>query len=217
MLPSESKEVTSQFENLLIDESVKLEKIVEVAVLYAITNSNLKIVNRLIETGVDLSTLTWEKGINALNVASKYANTTDVVDVLLETGAFDINGSENDGDTPLHYTILGTNPTIICRHWIQKGADPNISEEDGMTPLHLAAHSGKTTYLIDLILKMKQIDINGRDTNGKTILHCALYGNNATIARHLLKNEADPTVRVNDGVTPFQEAVLYSKDIDLIL
>ena len=52
MLPSESKEVTSQFENLLIDESVKLEKIVEVALLYAITNSNLKIVNRLIETGV---------------------------------------------------------------------------------------------------------------------------------------------------------------------
>ena len=38
MLPSESKEVTSQFENLLIDESVKLEKIVEVAVLYTSLN-----------------------------------------------------------------------------------------------------------------------------------------------------------------------------------
>ena len=216
MLLSESKEVTSQFENLLIDESVKLEKIVEVALLYAITNSNLKIDNRLIETGVDLSKVPWEKGINALHVASKYANTTDFVDVLLETGAFDINASDNDGDTPLHYAILGTNPTIICRHLIQKGADPNIDDGEGITPLHLAAHSGKTTDLIDLIVKMKQIDINGRDTNGKTILHWALYGNNVTIARHLLKNGADPTVRDNDGVTPFQEAVLYSEDIDLL-
>jgi ankyrin repeat protein len=101
----------------------------------------------------------WEKGINALHVASKYANTTDFVDVLLETGAFDINASDNDGDTPLHYAINGTNPTIICRHLIQKGADPNIDDGEGMTPLHLAAHSGKTTDLIDLILKMKQIDI----------------------------------------------------------
>ena len=158
----------------------------------------------------------WEKGINALHVASKYANTTDFVDVLLETGAFDINASDNDGDTPLHYAILGTNPTIICRHLIQKGADPNIDDGEGITPLHLAAHSGKTTDLIDLIVKMKQIDINGRDTNGKTILHWALYGNNVTIARHLLKNGADPTVRDNDGVTPFQEAVLYSEDIDLL-
>nr|CAH0112680.1 unnamed protein product [Daphnia galeata] len=222
-LTSKSKEKNSQFENrlnLLIDESVKtddnVKKLIKAALNLAITNSNLKIVNSLIETGVDLSTLTWEKGINALHLASKYANTTDFVDVFLENGTFDINGSDIDGRTPLHYAIIGTNPTIISRHLIQKGADPNIADGKGMTPLHLAARIGKTTDLIDLILKMKQIDINGRDTNGRTILHCALNGNNVTIARHLLENGADPTVRDNDGVTPFDVAVINSEDIDLL-
>jgi ankyrin repeat protein len=146
-LLSESKEVTSQFENLLIDESVKLEKIVEVALLNAITNSNLKIVNRLIETGVDLRKVPWEKGINALHVASKYANTTVFIDVLLETGAFYINASDNDGDTPLHYEILGTNPTIICRHLIQKGAESNIDDGEGITPLHFSGPFRKNNRL----------------------------------------------------------------------
>jgi ankyrin repeat protein len=220
VLPAESKEETSQFENLLLDESVKtgdkIETIVKGALSHAITNSDLEIDSRQIETGVDLSTLTWEKGINALHVASKYAKTTNFIDVLLETGTFDINASDNDGRTPLHYAIIGTNPTIISRHLIEKGADPNIADRKGMTPLHLAAQIGKTTDLIDLILKMKRIDINGRDTNGKTILHCAINGNNVTIARHLLDNGADPTVRDNDGITPFHLAASYSEDIDLL-
>jgi hypothetical protein len=49
MLPSESKEKNSQFENLLIDNSVKtddkVEKLIKAALLSAIKNSNLKIVN----------------------------------------------------------------------------------------------------------------------------------------------------------------------------
>jgi ankyrin repeat protein len=58
------------------------------------------------------------------------------IDVILETGKFDINGGDNGGQTPLHYAIQGINPTINARHLIEeKGADPNIANANGVTPL----------------------------------------------------------------------------------
>jgi ankyrin repeat protein len=76
---------------------------------------------------------------------AKYAKTTELIDVILKTGQFDINGVDNDGETPLHYAINGRNPTI-ARHLIQMGADPKISNYNGITPLE-----SKAMDLIELI------------------------------------------------------------------
>ena len=102
----------------------------------AIEDSDVQRVRKLIETGVDISQAKWGRKANALHVASRYAKTTELIDVILETGQFDINGVDNDGETPLHYAINGrNNPITIARHLIQKGADPEIANKNGITPL----------------------------------------------------------------------------------
>jgi ankyrin repeat protein len=111
----------------------------------AIEDSDVQRVRKLIETGVDISQAKWGRKANALHVASQYAKTTELIDVILETGQFDINGVDNDGETPLHYAINGRNPTI-ARHLIQMGADPKIANYNGITPLE-----SKAMDLIELI------------------------------------------------------------------
>jgi ankyrin repeat protein len=100
----------------------------------ALEDSAVQIVRKLIEMGVDISQAKWERKANVLHVASQYAKTTELIDVILETGQFDIDGVDNNGDTPLLYAINGRNPTI-ARHLIQMEADPEIANKNGITPL----------------------------------------------------------------------------------
>lgn len=63
------------------------------------------------------------KGANALHWASRFANTTDLIDAILEMGKFDIDGGDDDRRTPLHHAISRTNREINVRYLIQLGAD----------------------------------------------------------------------------------------------
>jgi hypothetical protein len=60
----------------------------------AIAHSDTEKVRNLIEMGADISKVTWG-GLNALHVASQHAQKTEILDVILATGDFDINGRNN--------------------------------------------------------------------------------------------------------------------------
>jgi ankyrin repeat protein len=127
--------------------------------LDAITNSSVKTTRILKENRLDNAA--WgENGTNALHVAAADAKTTDVIDAILETGTFDINGVDSDGDTPLHYAIMGSNSAKNVPHLIRLGANPIIANKTKVTPLHLAAKNEETTELIDIILETGQCNIN---------------------------------------------------------
>ena len=138
---------TESWENEIFDEIEDAEQTLPWALIIrsAIEDSDVQRVRKLIETGVDIGQAKWTRDANALHVASPYAKTTELIDVILETGQFDINGVDNDGETPLHYAINGRNPTI-ARHLIQMGADPKIANYNGITPLE-----SKAMDLIELI------------------------------------------------------------------
>lgn len=108
------------------------------ALIRAIVDSDVQEVRYLLKNGADISKSTCEhQGVNALHVASRYAKTTELIDIVLETDKFDINEGDNDGDTPLHYAMQSTNKRI-ARYLIQKGANITIANAVGITPLHMA-------------------------------------------------------------------------------
>ncbi|XP_046649305.1 ankyrin-3-like [Daphnia pulicaria] len=194
--------------------------------LNAITNSNVKTKHILKENRLDNAA--WgENGTNALHVAAAYAKTTDVIDAILETGTFDINGVDNDGDTPLHYAIMGSNSARNAPHLIRLGANPIIANKTKVTPLHLAAKNEETTELIDIILETGQCNINTAeaivavnpvDNDGRTPLHYAIKRPDpVTInARRLIKMGADPNIADKNGVTPLHMAARNAESMDLI-
>ncbi|XP_046452784.1 putative ankyrin repeat protein RF_0381 [Daphnia pulex] len=206
-------------ENFLSDGTIpiedKIDKISEEYLLSAIKDSDVESVRLLLKNGADIRA--WEEtGANALNFASFLAKTTDVIDAILETGKFDINGGDREGVTPLHFAIMGTNLETIARHLIQKGADPNIANKRGNTALHFAALYAKTIETITLILENKQVDINHRDELGRTALHYAIEKKNVEMARYLLEKGADPTIRNNEGNNSFHLAAQYLADTDVL-
>jgi aromatic ring-opening dioxygenase catalytic subunit (LigB family) len=101
-----------------------------------IIESDVEKVQNLKDEGKDISKVTWENGENALHVAAKWAKTREIIDVIQENGKFNINGVDNKGYTPLHYALLGTNPTID----------------------HEAEVYNKDIDLFDLFLKLEKVD-----------------------------------------------------------
>jgi ankyrin repeat protein len=181
--------------------------------------SDIETIRYLIENGHDVSALTWgENGANALHVAAADEETTDLIDAILETGKFDIDGADNIGWTPLHYAITGSLSAKNVHHLIQLGADPSVPDKNGVTPLHLAAENEEMTELIDLILEIGKSNINPVDINGRTPLHFAIKGPNpvAINARRLIKMGADPGIADKNGVTPLHMAARNEESMDLI-
>ncbi|XP_046649308.1 serine/threonine-protein phosphatase 6 regulatory ankyrin repeat subunit A-like [Daphnia pulicaria] len=187
----------------------------------ALVDSHMKTIRLLIEDGQDITAMTWgENGANALHLAAAGEETTDLINAFLETGEFDINGGDNDGWTPLHYAITGSNATTNVPHLIQLGADPSsiANNTNKVTPLHLAAKNEETAELIDTILKTGQCDINGVDSDGRTPLYYAIKRPDpvSTNVRHLIEMGADPGIADRNRVTLLHLAAIYAESMDLI-
>jgi ankyrin repeat protein len=160
-----SSNAADEIESVLSDATVPIEdkiaRINEEHLISVIIDSDVETLRLLLKNGADINSARGKYGMNALHVASLKGKTTDLIDVILETEKFDINGVDSGGDTPLHYAImLGSNSARNAPHLIRLGADPNVSNKTRVTPLHLAAKNEETAELIDIILETGQCNIN---------------------------------------------------------
>lgn len=101
---------------------------------------------------------------------------------------------DNDGDTPL-MTVL-YNQSESKTKLLLEVANVNIPNNDGMTGLHYAAlWLTIPDKLFDKILS-QSTDMNAKDNEGDTALHCALREKSAGAARQLLRAEnVDANIR----------------------
>lgn len=77
---------------------------------------------------------------------------------------------DTEGDTPLHIAIINklTKAALFIIR-ILSTCQLSIANEIGQTPLHLAALVGDTQVIKALIAK--KVDLNQRDTKGRTVFH----------------------------------------------
>jgi ankyrin repeat protein len=94
------------------------------------------------------------------------------------------------------------NRAEVVRLLLQAGADPNISDEDEITPLIVAAWDADAV----LLLIRAGGNVNAQSKKGFTpLINCA----EPQVARVLLANGADPSVRDADGKTALEVARKY--------
>ena len=122
----------------------------------------------------------------------------------IDKGA-DINGREDNLNTPLHFTSFWGNARAMCA-LLAAGADPNIDTESGLTLLHLAANVQTVGLAV-----YAELDIHARARNGQTPLHVASRWGNADTIIALLAAGARIDARDNKEHTAFDLASLNSR------
>ena len=141
---------------------------------YAVRKGNIKLMNKLIELGVDYKTLN-KNGGNAVIFASKgsrgYTNPLEVYKYLEKIG-IDIKVKNKDGQTALHNIAYRTKDFKIFEYFFNHGLDINQVDQKGNTPF-LNSINGRNFEIAQKLLP-KVNNINQENTAGFTALTYAI-------------------------------------------
>ncbi|KAM9369950.1 NF-kappa-B inhibitor delta [Phaethornis superciliosus] len=89
-----------------------------------------------------------------------------------------LDAKEHRGKTPLLVAVTARQPAIVC-DLIQTGADVNAVDNKGQSALHLAATYGYAQVLQVILSLGFPLDLEMKDFEGHTPLHCAVLAHNA--------------------------------------
>ena len=134
-----------------------------------------------------------------------------LAEFLVDKGA-DVNFKNGHSDSVLHYAAC-SNRTEMVKFLIGKKADINIlnQKEPQETPIYFTA-------VYDSLEAAKLLieygaEINGKYSNGYTVLHRAIWNNAIKLAKLLVDNNADLTIKWN-GFTPLDYAKDFAKKME---
>jgi ankyrin repeat protein len=135
-----------------------------------------------------------------LHWGAAFNSVKEIIDQLSE--GIDINITENDRQTPLHFASMHNHEPEIVEHLIEKGANIHARTETGVEPIHDAAAWTGTPEIIDVLIK-NGANIEARTDHGSTPLHLAVYFNdNKAIHKKLIEYGANIQSRDKKGRLP---------------
>lgn len=169
----------------------------------AIKKNNAEIVSLLLKRRKNSCNILGENGMTPLMFAVKKDN-VDSVKLLLENKA-DLTLKNDINRTALHYaTSINTAKLLL-----ENKADPNTLDCNGMTPLICTInnpHNNGDGELFEYLAK--KTDPNIQENRGKqTALHMAFDIHDNNLAKLLIKNKADFTLKDCKGQTALHYAV----------
>ncbi|XP_065508252.1 NF-kappa-B inhibitor delta [Caloenas nicobarica] len=91
-----------------------------------------------------------------------------------------LDAKEHRGKTPLLVAVTARQPAIVY-DLIQTGADVNAVDNKGQSALHLAATYGYAQVLQVILSLGFPLDLEMKDFEGHTPLHCAVLAHNALL------------------------------------
>jgi ankyrin repeat protein len=141
---------------------------------------------------------------------------------LLSNGA-DVNAKKNYGATPLHWAS-NKGHVQVFKELVEHGADVDAKDNEESTPLHCACANGRVAVVNELLSptdsngettiilgKRKSrggADVDAKDRNGDSPLHCASWNGHVLVVKALLSGGADICAVNNSGRLPVHYAVI---------
>uniref|UniRef100_A0A8C6K9Y3 Ankyrin repeat domain 28 n=1 Tax=Nothobranchius furzeri TaxID=105023 RepID=A0A8C6K9Y3_NOTFU len=175
----------------------------------------------IIENGAEID-CEDKNGNTPLHIAARYGhelliNTliTNKADTAKRAAGFDIDTPDDFGRTCLHAAAAGGN--LECLNLLlNTGADFNRKDGFGRTPLHYAAANCNYHCLFALV--GSGAGVNDLDERGCTPLHYAAASDtDGKCLEYLLRNDANPGIRDNQGYNTVHYASAYGHRLCLEL
>lgn len=167
------------------------------------TNSNIDIssrVRRVLESGQVNVNERDPQGNTPLHLLAKRKFSNDIMKMLIDHGA-DINSENAMNITPLSIAVVWDIFTSV-QFLIENGANVHNINNQGENLLFSASNNNILQLLIE-----KGLDINSRDSRGRTPLHSSIEDvPNFRKFKFLIENGADPNVRDSSDKTPLNYA-----------
>ena len=138
--------------------------------------------------------------------AVQQGNLSDISNAI-KNGA-DINGQDENGNTPLHWAAKSGNLENI-KYLITTGAKINIKNKIGNAPLRWAAWSGNlevVKYFVEL-----GSDVNLQDKNGNTPIHEAAESGTLEMMEYFVDKKANIHIQNKNGESPLYVACKSGK------
>ena len=136
--------------------------------------------------------------------------------VLCDAG-MDLNQTDNEGNTALHYAVGDNRKAELIRALIRLGADVNARDSHGNTPLHAAIRKGHAGADLVQLLLNAGADANVLNKFDDSPLHMALSRESQDCIKTLLPLTSEANINGHDsmGRTPLLIAVMNG-DHDIV-
>jgi ankyrin repeat protein len=174
------------------------------AIFRAVHDGVVAEVERLLDEDGRLVEAQRHEGCTPLLIAAGRGD-VDVVRLLLGRGA-DIEASDEQGNTALHYALIPSSNEEVVEVLLDWGADASKTGFMGATPLMMALGQGQTGAVKRLLRSVGRQGLNAQADNGATAFWVACNKGHADIARLVLLEGADHTIAHRDGTTPLMAA-----------
>ncbi|PKS09158.1 hypothetical protein jhhlp_003772 [Lomentospora prolificans] len=170
------------------------------ALLFAAEKSYTGMVKLLLENNVNYNAVDATNR-TAMVLAAANGN-HDIVERLLKQKASP-DCRDDNGRTALHHAAWGGYDNVV-EVLLRYGADIELLDKRQQSALHLAAEraSQKT---VERLLE-KRPNVNAKSADGQTVLHRAAWGGCFDVVMLLRRSGADPFIRDNLGMKPWQLA-----------
>ena len=152
---------------------------------YCVRSGHFELFTYFVEIGSD-SHLETNYGQNCLHFAAKYGDKR-LCKILVEHHNLDINMSDYNGKTPLHYCAQSGSYELF-QYFVKLGCDTYLKTNEGENCLHFAAKSGNLTFCKKLF-EDYNFSICAEDKLGKNPLHYCIKHDN--LFHFFIKMESD--------------------------
>lgn len=123
----------------------------------------------------------------------------DKVHALVAQNRIELNGTDKDGWTPLHFASYWGSHKVM-KELLELGARTDAQDKRMRTPLHLAALQGDAASVMGLCTYKAKVNL--KDEHALTPLHKAAAQGHNEAAEELLAHNANPDATDEVGTTP---------------